>query len=170
MMGMQGYNEGMTAFYALALGALVVLVSLASSLIAIFSESTGREARTRRIVGLWGKRTAIVIILALAASYWAGARQRSKATGCDKVPSNSGRYVAELCLLQWNPSGNSDYLGRVYEAKTGKLLARREFSSPVPELSWWKDESLSFERGGDDSSRIKLPPSLYDRLLAELPW
>ncbi|VVD26525.1 protein of unknown function [Paraburkholderia dioscoreae] len=67
-------------------------------------------------------------------------------------------------------AGGSDpaYLGRAYDAKTGELLVRRRFATPVPELEWWNDE-ISFSRGGDDTSYVKLPPTLYDRLTARLP-
>jgi hypothetical protein len=169
MMGMQGYSEGMMAFYALVFIALVVLVSLVRSLVIIFSQSTGRGACARRIARVWAVRIASGAALWVAVNYWIGADLRSKAHDCRKAPSDGGRYIAELCLLRWNPAGNSDYPGRVYNAKGGELLAERTFSTPVPELSWWKEESVSFERGGDDSSWVILPPSLYDRLLAKFP-
>ena len=169
MMGMQGYSEGMMAFYAFVLIALVVLVSLARSLVNIFSQSTGRAVRGRRIAGLWVTRIAGMAVLWIAVHYWIGADLRSKAHDCKKTPSHGGRYIAELCLLRWNPGNDSDYLGRVYDAKNNELLAEQTFRTPVPELQWWKEDNVSFSRGGDDSSWVILPPSLYDRLLAKLP-
>lgn len=169
MMGMQGYSEGMVAFYALVLIALVVLVSLVRSLVIIFSPSTGRAARVRHIARLWVRQIAILVVLGVAVNYWIGVDSRSKAHDCRKTPSDGGRYIAELCLMRWNPGGDSDYIGRVYNAKDGDLLVERTFSTPVPELSWWNEENVSFSRGGDDSSWVILPPSRYDRLLAKLP-
>ncbi|MFM0338963.1 hypothetical protein [Paraburkholderia fungorum] len=166
---MLGYSEGMVGFYALVLIALVVLVSFVRSLVIIFSQLTGRAARVRRIVGLWAMRTTGVAVLWVAVNYWIGVDLRSKAHDCKKASSDGGRYIAELCLLRWNPGNDSDYVGRVYDAKDGELLAKRTFSTPAPELSWWKDESVSFSSGGDDSSWVILPPSVYDRLLARLP-
>ncbi|MCX4144786.1 MULTISPECIES: hypothetical protein [Paraburkholderia] len=159
----------MMAFYALVLIALVVLASFVRSLVIIFSQSTERAARVGRIAGLWVTRIASVAVLWIAVNYWIGADLRSKAHDCRKTPSDGGRYIAELCLLRWNPGNDSDYVGRVYDAKNSELLAERTFSTPVPELSWWKEDNVSFSRGGDDSSWVILPPSLYDRLLAKLP-
>ncbi|WP_434114827.1 hypothetical protein [Paraburkholderia caffeinilytica] len=169
MMGMQGYSEGMMVFYALVLIALVVLVSFVRSVVIIFSQSTGRAARCRHIGALWARRIASAAVLWIIVNYWISADLRSKARDCSKTSSDGGRYTAELCLLRWNPGGDSDYIGRVYNAKDGELLAERTFRTPVPELSWWKDENVSFSRGGDDSSLVTLPPTLYDRLLAQIP-
>ncbi len=169
MMGMHGYSEGMVTFYALVLVALVVLISFVRSLVIIFSHSTGRAARVRRSAGLWTVRITGVAVLWVAVNYGIGVGLRSKARDCKKSLSNGGRYIAELCLLRWNPGDDSDYIGRVYDAKNGELLVKRTFSTPVPKLSWWKEESVSFSSGGDDSSWVVLPPSMYDRLRAKLP-
>ncbi|MBB5398809.1 MULTISPECIES: hypothetical protein [Paraburkholderia] len=88
------------------------------------------------------------------------------ASQCIKSTSKNGRYIAERCLLQWRGGNDPDYRGQVYDAVSGKLLVRRTFSTPVPELIWLDDEGVSFSRGGDDASFVKLPPSFYDRLIA----
>ncbi|MPW09047.1 hypothetical protein GCT19_25915 [Paraburkholderia sp. CNPSo 3155] len=88
------------------------------------------------------------------------------ASECIKSTSKNGRYIAERCLLQWRGGNDPDYRGQVYDAVSGKLLVRRTFSTPVPELIWLDGEGVSFSRGGDDASFIKLPPSFYDRMIA----
>ncbi|MGF6964327.1 hypothetical protein OKW43_001332 [Paraburkholderia sp. WC7.3g] len=90
------------------------------------------------------------------------------ASECIKSTSKNGRYTAERCLLQWRGGNNPDYIGQVYDATSGKLLVRRTFSTTVPELIWLDDDGVSFSRGGDDASFVKLPPSLYDRMMARL--
>lgn len=92
---------------------------------------------------------------------------------CRKSTSPDGIYIADLCLLVWVPGGDSRYVGRVYRAQTGRLLAQHTFSTPTPEISWnsYGDIYVSFSKGdgGDDSVYISLPPSLIDRLLAARP-
>lgn len=93
---------------------------------------------------------------------------RHTASECTRRTSHDGTYIAERCLLQWQPGGNSEYRGRIYDGKSGKLLVDRTFSTPVPDLSW-SENSVSFSRGGDESSFVTLPPSLFDRVKAALP-
>jgi hypothetical protein len=169
MMGIPVFSEGMIAFYAFILVALVVLVSLIRSLTYILSQPPGRVARIKRVARMWAAWIAGAAILWTTVNYWNSAELRSKAHDCRKTSSEGGRYTAELCLLQWIPGDDSIYLGRVYNAKNSELLVERTFSTPVPELSWWKEKAVSFAKGGDDSSWVALPPSLYDRLLAKLP-
>ena len=97
-----------------------------------------------------------------------GFGSRSTATECVRERSPDGAYMAERCLLEWRPGGNSDYRGRVYDGNTGELLVHRTFSTPVPDLSWSED-SVSFSRGGDESSFVTLPPTFFDRIKAALP-
>lgn len=117
----------------------------------------------------------VVIWFALAAAvgitinYALDVESRSKADECERSRSPDGQYLAERCLLQWRGPDDSDYVGRVYDARSGTLLVERSFSTPVPELSWWKNEAVSFSRGGDESSTVYLPPTAYDRFKALLP-
>ncbi|HIH2622737.1 TPA: hypothetical protein ACYLIB_006710 [Burkholderia cenocepacia] len=92
---------------------------------------------------------------------------------CRKSTSPDGIYIADLCLLTWVPGGDSRYVGRVYRAQTGRLLAQHTFNTPTPEISWnsYSDAYVAFSKGdgGDDSVYIPLPPAFIDRLLAARP-
>jgi hypothetical protein len=94
-------------------------------------------------------------------------------TECQKSASPDGLYTAERCLLMWVPGGNSEYVGRVFDAKRGKKLAQHTFSTPDPEISWhsYTDVYVSFSigDGGDDATYISLPPSRWERFLAARP-
>jgi hypothetical protein len=113
-------------------------------------------------------RTAIWAIAIVCVLYAVHLSLRSEATECVREASTDGIYVAERCLLHWRPGGSSSYRGRVYDAKTHALLVERTFDTPVPQLSWSAD-SVSFSRGGDESSSIPLPPTLFDRITARMP-
>ncbi|WP_242540197.1 hypothetical protein [Trinickia mobilis] len=53
-----------------------------------------------------------------------------RGTECHKSTSPDGVYIGERCLLNWVPGGNSEYVGRLCDAKSGKLLAQHTFSNP----------------------------------------
>jgi hypothetical protein len=120
-----------------------------------------REARLSMDKGL------AVLAVTFAMLFVATHTDNRSASECIKSTSKNGRYIAERCLLQWRGGNDPDYRGQVYDAASGKLLVRRTFSTPVPELIWLDDEGVSFSRGGDDASFIKLPPSFYDRMIAK---
>jgi hypothetical protein len=92
---------------------------------------------------------------------------------CRTSTSPDGIYLADLCLLDWVPGGDSRYVGRVYFAQTGRVMAQHTFSTPTPEISWnsYNDVYVSFSKGdgGDSSVYISLPPTLLDRMLAARP-
>ncbi|QIE26441.1 hypothetical protein SBC1_42820 (plasmid) [Caballeronia sp. SBC1] len=90
-------------------------------------------------------------------------------TECHKLTSPNGIYIAERCLLQWVPGGDSKYVGRVLDAKSGKKLAQHTFSTPEPTILWFVDGTMSFSTGGDDDAFITLPASTWDKLLAARP-
>ena len=165
------YGAAAAVFVFIPIVAVILVFVLARSLLIIFAQPTrqGERAMAWKIAKKSVRRIAIVVVLGSAVKYWMDVGLRSKAHECQKKASASGRYMAELCLLQWNPGDESEYRGRVYDARNGQLLVERTFRTPVPELAWGKDENVSFSRGGDDSSLVTLPPSLYDRLTAQLP-
>jgi len=106
-------------------------------------------------------------------------------TECEKSSSPDGIYIAERCFLEVQSfrSGNAKYVGRLFDAENGKLLAEHTFITPVPDLFWspgfrsgepsphYVGPSVNFSRGGEDGdgSDISLPPSGWDRLLAARP-
>lgn len=104
---------------------------------------------------------------------------------CKKSTSPDGIYIAERCFLEVQSfrDGDARYVGRLFDAGSGKLLAEHTFITPVPDLFWspgfrsgepvahYVSPSVNFSRGGEegDGSDISLPPSLWDRLLAARP-
>src|ERR1700738_4943578 len=104
-------------------------------------------------------------------------------TECERSASPDVLYTAERCLLKWVPGGNSEYVGRLFDAKSGKKLAQRRFSTPAPDLMWsphiyyslrpetpprYTGPSVQFSSGDPVSgnSGIFLPPSKWDKFLA----
>ena len=86
-------------------------------------------------------------------------------------------------MVDWDRD-SPEYVGRLFDASTGRKLAQRTFNTPVSQLSWssgvqyrLKPEEpfvdvgpfVSFSVGGGDNSTINLPPSKWDRLLAMRP-
>lgn len=112
---------------------------------------------------------ALAVAVGITINYALDIERRLKADECERSRSPGGQYLAERCLVQWRGPDDSDYVGRVYDARSGTLLVERSFNTPVPELFWWKSEAVSFSRGGDESSTVCLPPTAYDRFNALLP-
>ncbi|MFD1554180.1 hypothetical protein ACFSHT_00875 [Paraburkholderia silviterrae] len=102
-------------------------------------------------------------------SYVFDARRRARATECVNATSHNGLYRAQSCLT--GTRGNvGDYVGRLYEARTGNLVAETTFDSMdggVPDFMD-DDHAVLFD-GGGDSGLIYIPPSLLDRLRAKIP-
>jgi hypothetical protein len=127
----------------------------------------------------------MAIALALSLFFFAVFDLTSPGSNCKRSVSPDGLYRAERCTLEWNPGGSSNYVGRLFDAKTGKLLAQRTFTTAVPDLFWssgvsYPDSSqtvkqigpsVEFSRGDPDDgeSGIQIPPSLWDKLLATRP-
>ncbi|QIE26181.1 hypothetical protein SBC1_45460 (plasmid) [Caballeronia sp. SBC1] len=67
-------------------------------------------------------------------------------TECERSTSPNGLYIAERCVVQWIPGGNSKYVGRVFDAKSRRKLAQHTFSTPVPQIAWFEytDVYVSF--------------------------
>ncbi|POR50213.1 hypothetical protein B0G62_109121 [Paraburkholderia eburnea] len=89
------------------------------------------------------------------------------------MASQSGLYRAESCVTGMN--GNVVYyVGRLYDAHRGVLLARTDFDSMdggLPEFM--PDESaVIFRRGegnGSGTGFIDIPPNWLERLHAKIP-
>jgi hypothetical protein len=102
-----------------------------------------------------------------AVQYVFDARARAKAHECISVTSQNGLYLAESCVT--DADGNLVfYVGKLYEARGGALLARTDFDSMdggAPEFM--PDESAVVFKGGD--AGIDIPPKWLDRLRAKIP-
>lgn len=94
-----------------------------------------------------------------------------KATG-------GGLYIGEECQIIDRPNPNIfgssiKYMGlmRVYDAKTGELLAREFVPMPDRDIEFEPDEIS--QRGADEdgvtSVSIQLPPAAWDRFKARMP-
>ncbi|MGV2290037.1 hypothetical protein AAHK20_15090 [Trinickia sp. YCB016] len=115
----------------------------------------------------------IVALVLIGALYLVLFNHTPQGKECKRTTSPDGSYIAELCLLEWVPGSDSEYVGRIYDTKNGNLLIQRPFSahSSDTQIAWYDDESMSFSIGGgeDNSGYITLPPSKWDRLLAARP-
>jgi hypothetical protein len=132
------------------------------------------------------KRVALIAV-GIGVIYFFFFNHTPQGTHCKRSKSPDGLYTAERCLLGWDPGFSSDYVGRLFDAKRGKLLAEHTFSTPVPDLFWspgmfyssdpnspvirYAGPSVVFSSGDlvDGDSGISLPPSSWDRLLAARP-
>ena len=92
-----------------------------------------------------------------------------RGTECHKSTSKNGLYIAERCVLRWVPGGDSEYVGRVFDAGSGKKLVQRTFSTPEPTILWFVDGAMAFSSGGDADAFITLPASTWDKVLAARP-
>jgi hypothetical protein len=145
----------------------IVLVTGAALLIAaayVFSQKDGRKSRlkkaARKILA------AFCLLFAVTASwrYYLGQSMRANAHACtQQFPSNRGRYRAEHCHL-----GREQMLLRVYDARTGTLLADRTYWAAEDPKLIWTDDSV-FDLSGPDDMTVSLPPTLLDHMLAKLP-
>lgn len=132
-----------------------------------------------------GRAAAIVGIVVIGTLYFGMFSHTPQGTICEKSSSPDGIYIAERCFLnvQSFRSGDAKYVGRLFDATSGKLLAEHTFITPVPDLFWspgfhsgepvpqYIGPSVNFSRGGEvgDGSDISLPPSVWDRILAARP-
>lgn len=126
-------------------------------------------SRVRRI----GVDVVVVIVGFNVVQYIVDAHAGTTASECNSVISQSGLYRVESCVTGGN-GDIDDFVGRLYDAHSGKLLARTDFDSMDggrPEFM--PDESaVIFRRGegnGSGSGTIDIPPNWRDRLRAILP-
>ncbi|MGV2293256.1 hypothetical protein AAHK20_31425 [Trinickia sp. YCB016] len=113
------------------------------------------------------KRIALFAVI-VGGLYLCLLNQTPHGDSCVSSTSTDDAYVAELCLLTWSSRDIPEYVGRVYDAKSGKMLAQSTFLTSDPEVIWFKSGGLAFSRG-DEAAFIDLPPSKWDRLLAARP-
>jgi hypothetical protein len=101
--------------------------------------------------------------------YILDARARVFADECIDVASPSGLYRARSCVKRVD--GNVFfYVGKLYDAHSGKLLARTDFDSmDGGDPEFMPDESAIVFRGSGDSGEIHIPPDWQERLRARIP-
>lgn len=76
-------------------------------------------------------------------------------------PGIAPLYIGEICAIGLR----TKYLFRLFEIKSGKLVAERTFYHPDPQILWG-DNQVWY---GDDDEYVALPPALLDRFMAKLP-
>lgn len=108
------------------------------------------------------------MIFVVLIDYGCEARRRAMASECIDATSHNGLYRAQSCIT--SVSGNvAFFVGRLYETRTGKLVAEATFDSMdggAPDFMP-DDRAVLFE-GGADSALIDIPPSLLDRLRTKI--
>jgi hypothetical protein len=118
-------------------------------------------------------RHAALVAITIGIIYSFAFNHTPPGTECQSSKSPDGLHIAQRCLLDWVPGGNSKYVGRLFDANSGQLLAQHVFATPVPTIMWSssEDETVLFSvgDGGDDATYIPIPPSTWDRLLAARP-
>ncbi|VWC24538.1 hypothetical protein BME24068_06022 [Burkholderia metallica] len=109
---------------------------------------------------------AALIMLGIAWRYWQDARLRAACSPRDQVTEYSpdGRYVAKYCYFR------DTIILRLYGKDNMRLRAERTYrdTSGVLVSLTWTENSLTYP-DGDVLKTINLPPSLYDRILTQLP-
>lgn len=84
---------------------------------------------------------------------------------------HSGQFRAESCVTDSN--GDVDFfVGRLYDAHTGEVLARVDFDSVDGGMPWFMpdDSAVDFEGAQiGKTGGLSIPPSMIDRLRAKIP-
>jgi len=163
---------GVGTLVLLLAGSLIVIASISITLALrfIWSDRDGRAQRARQMLRVSIRRVAItfaaVMMLGIAWRYWQDARLRATCGPRDRMTEYSpdGRYVAKYCSF-----GDTIVL-KLYGRDDARPLAERTYrdtSGVLVSLTWTKDGLIYPE--GDILRTINLPPSLYDRILTQLP-
>jgi hypothetical protein len=114
------------------------------------------------------KRIALFVVI-VGVMYWYLFNRTPHGKDCISSTSTNGIYIAELCMLRWSSRDDPEYAGRIYDAKSGKLLLQRTFPTSVPAIMWLDKRGILFSVGGDEAVLIYFPPSTWDKLLAARP-
>src|SRR6202012_408825 len=118
-------------------------------------------------------RHAAPIAITIGMIYFLAFNHTPPGTECQSSKSPDGLYIAQRCLLNWVPGGNSQYVGRLFDANSGQLVAQHTFATPVPTILWSSYEGatvlFAVGDGDDDATYIPIPPSTWDKLLAARP-
>lgn len=106
----------------------------------------------------------IFLVAIFAVPYSCDAINRSAAHECER--DSVGGYIGETCLL----TGDYGTLFRLYDARTGELLAECTYLSPEARRVFRSKDDVVYDVGASDGSgHIALPPTRWDWLRARLP-
>lgn len=157
--------DGLILCVSIVVG-IVVLITLIRLPSLVLSSRDGRKGRTIQVTILTARLLIILMTLGYAGNYMLDVRQRSHASTWHSAQSDMDRrYIARYAYL-WNDK----VLLRVYDTETNRLLAERTYYYLGAADLLWTDHSLIYDTSAEGSDgEIILPPSLYDRITAQLP-
>ncbi len=119
-----------------------------------------------RLVKFLAKLLVILVALVSSLIYGCNALNRSARYQCEQERSPTGQYIGEICYLP------REYgtLFRLYETRTGELLAERTYLDPDRRSLIWKPNFVQYDLGATENNGVvDLPPTWLDRVRAKLP-
>ncbi|MDF3838719.1 hypothetical protein P3W85_38160 [Cupriavidus basilensis] len=122
------------------------------------------SARARIWINRSCKLTILFFIVILIAPYGCDVANRLGAHEC-KRESDGNLYIGEMCYL----STGDSMVFRLYDAKSGELLAERTYNHPEPKIIWSGGSVIYDTSPSDGIGYVDLPPTRWDRLRARLP-
>ncbi|WP_050810637.1 hypothetical protein [Burkholderia ambifaria] len=161
---------GTLALLLASISIVIASIAMVRALRFIRSGDDGRTQRACRMFFVSIRRITVtfaaLIVLGVAWRYWHEARLRAACGPRDQVTEYSpdGRYLAKYCYFR------DTIILRLYDSDNTRLIAERTYhdaSGVLVSLTWIPDALIYPE--GDNLETIKLPPSLYDRILTQLP-
>ncbi|WP_206999978.1 hypothetical protein [Trinickia mobilis] len=111
----------------------------------------------------WLKWPAIAIS-ALSLGYGCDVAHRMSAHDC-KREVGSDIYIGEICYL----SNEDGMLFRLYDRRSGELLAERTYKNPYPRLFWNASNVVYDSSASEGKGYVDFPPTWLDKLRAKLP-
>ena len=158
---MATHAEEATYFFLIVMAAVIV----------VFVTLCSFRAGIKTMLKRGALATLVLASLTVISSYYTSANTRSRITEKDCVSQTSpgNRYVARVCYM-----GRKDVL-QLRSKDDSRLLVERTFDDyGDPVKVYWEGNELQYitadgEGGSVSLEKIRLPPTLYDRLLARLP-
>lgn len=110
------------------------------------------------------KLVAVLSMAGVMLLYGLDVKARRGAKGCER--ETVGRYIGETCYI----SREHGALFRLYDSKSGELLAERMYYDLDSLHMVWFSDLVQYDLGDEDSKGyVSLPPTWLDRLRARLP-
>ncbi|MBV8271874.1 MAG: hypothetical protein JO067_06345 [Cupriavidus sp.] len=111
---------------------------------------------------------ALLVVVAVGLPYSCGVWERSRLGECTRQiqpafareGDTSPEYIGEICFL----GSEFSLLFRLYDARSGVLLAERSYYDTDVEMVWG-DTKIWYS----SDAHVNLPPTWWDRLRAKLP-